>query len=191
MSYAWDAFISYRRSPLVSQWTHKVFVPTLRNWLPEYHSPSPRLFLDVDENPALAGIPIGAPWQPALQDALKRSRCLIAVLSAEYFESDWCVAEFETIRKRQSKTDAQLIIPIRFADGSFYSQTARSLQHIDFEPFNTYRRPTQASRQFVSRVKSVAELLHNRLTAAPQWSASWRVVTPRKPGEKHVKKPGF
>jgi hypothetical protein len=37
MSYEWDVFVSYRRVPLVAQWTQKVFVPALRAWLPQFH----------------------------------------------------------------------------------------------------------------------------------------------------------
>jgi len=191
MSYQWDIFISYRRVPLVAHWTHKVFVPTLRGWLPQFHAPAPRIFVDVDQDPTLAGIGPGTPWVPALETALQRSRCLVPVLSGEYFESEWCVTEFQTMFERQTKTGAVIILPIRFADGDFYSAEAKALQQIDLERFNTYQRQSQVSQAFVREVHKLCKRLHVCLAGVPPWDPDWPVVRPAAIEGSHVPKPTF
>jgi hypothetical protein len=192
MSYQWDIFISYRRIPLVAQWTHRIFAPAIRSWLPQFHQPDPRIFLDVDEDPGLAGVAPGTPWAPALETALKRSRCLVPVLSAEYFDSEWCLAEFSTMLDRQQRTGAVVVLPIRFADGDFYSAEAKALQQItNFERFNTYRRPGQVSQTFTKEIQKFCRLLRPHLLNAPTWDPHWSVRRPSAPESSHVPKPTF
>lgn len=157
--------------------------------MPGYRS---SIYLDVDDDPTLSGIQPGTPWVPSLETALKRTRCLVPVLSAEYFTSEWCLAEFYTMLERQKLTGHVVILPVRFADGDFYADEAKALEQITtFEKFNTYRRPGQASQAFVREVQKFCKLLRARLTGAPAWDQDWEVIRPAGPGGSHVPKPTF
>ena len=40
---------------------------------------------------------------------------------------------------RRALTGVDLVVPVRLADGDFWSMEAKALQHEDFEPWNTLR----------------------------------------------------
>jgi hypothetical protein len=191
MSYEWDVFVSYRRDSLVANWTQKLFVPKLREWLPHYHQPSPRVFLDVD---SAQGIQIGSPWPSSLKTALLRSRCSVVILSPEYFTSNWCMAEFHTMLERQKAVKTSLLIPVRFSDGIYYSAEAQQLQQfMGLEPYNALARPSQANRSpgFVKQIKAVCALAHAQIDAAPAWDPGWLVVEPAAVAAPDLEKPVF
>lgn len=129
--YIYDVFVSYRHKPPVLDWIRNHFFPLLEQWLPnampvEHET---RIFIDWDE------IEIGAAWPAKLRQALKQSRCVLAVWAPEYFRSEWCLAEWQTIRERERLlglgTEQQpegLIYPVVFFDGEHFPQEARNAQ---------------------------------------------------------------
>lgn len=176
MSYQWDVFLSYRREAPVREWVWRILAPALRQWLPQYATPAPRLFLDIEN-----GIPLGSAWSQALEGALRTSRCLVPVFNPPYFESEWCLAEFQTMLERRRVSGFDAIIPVQFADGNLFPPAARALQWAKFEPFNWYRRPSQTSRAFVDEVKGLCQVIVARSQAAPGWDPGWPVLTPSAP----------
>lgn len=186
MSYEWDVFISYRREALVRDWTRRVFVPVFKQWWPHVCGGDPRIFIDEDS------IEPGAPWPVALEDALRRSRCLLGVWSPDYFTSDWCLAEFHTMLRRQQATGATIVVPLQFSDGDFYPDEARALEWITVEPYNWMRSRSRANtRGFVRTVQNVCQRVAEVVRTAPAWDARWQVVKPTAAAAPAFSKPEF
>jgi len=176
MSYQWDVFLSYRREAPVREWVWRILAPTLRQWLPQYATPAPKVFLDVDN-----GIPLGSAWSQQLEDALLTSRCLLPVFNPPYFDSDWCQTEFQTMVERRRLSGFDAIIPVQFADGELFPPAAKALQWATFDTFNWYRQPSRTSRAFVEGVKVLCQAIVARSKAAPAWDPTWPVVRPPPP----------
>jgi hypothetical protein len=91
--YVNDVFISYTHRGAVQKWVQYLY-ELLEDWLPYYLPYPPKIFIDFD-------IEAGTEWPTRLQRELKMSRCMLAVLSPVYFQSKWCLAEFESFRDRE------------------------------------------------------------------------------------------
>jgi len=135
--YEYDIFISYRRRQPVMDWMRYHFYPMLNERLPDCLPYTPNVFIDWN-------IETGAEWSAELSRALKRSRCLVAIWSAEYFRSAWCLAEWQTMRERErilglrsESNPAGLIYAVRFSDGKYFPQEARSIQYRDLGKWNS------------------------------------------------------
>jgi TIR domain len=190
MSYSWEVFVSYRREDPVERWTQKVLAPAFKKWLPQYHKPA-RVFLDVDEE----ALPAGSEWAKVLGPALHQSCCLLTVFSPQYFDSEWCLAEFHTMLERQRKTGSVLLLPLHFSDGDYFSAEANALQKafVPVEKYNTFSSLAQAeaSAGFMRMVKQICQLVHARLDAAPAWDPSWPLRQPQPGDEAVVAKPTY
>ena len=91
------------------------------------------------------------------------------------------LAEFATMWKRRLATGNDVILPVRFADGKFYSPEAQALQHENFEEFSGYRRPSQAGLKYGSAVKRLCERIADLADQAPPWDPAWQSDTPTPP----------
>jgi hypothetical protein len=111
MSYANACFISYKNPPIESH-VAREFVDTLVETL-EYYLVSPiRVYCDT----ALRTRP-GIAYPAELSSQLCRSVCMVAVLTPEYIESSWCMAEWhamESLERQRLRNNQGLIIPILF-----------------------------------------------------------------------------
>lgn len=170
--YVYDVFVSYRHRGQAMEWVKNHFYPLLEQRLPDClpidHEPS--IFIDLE-------IETGAAWPAKLCQALKSSRCLVAVWSPEYFRSDWCLAEWQTMRERERRlgwrTEQKpqgLIYPVVFADGEHFPQEARDVQWKDLRQWN-YGAPafrdTAGFLEFDREVQRVAGELSRIIQYAP------------------------
>ena len=192
MSYEYDIFVSYRRTPPVSTWVQNHLRPQLEQWLGAAMTTQPRIFLDVD-------LETGAVWPEALRHALSRSRFLVPVWSPAYFTSAWCLAEYRTMRAREdllnlrsSHNPEGLIFPIRFNDGAAFPHEAQEIQQCDLSRW-TYSAPSFAHTveyvEFERAVRALAEEISEKLPNAPAWNAAWPAETPEPPPEPIVPVP--
>ena len=94
--YEYDLFLSYRREGDVGEWVRNHFHDRLRNCLNSEFPRPVRIFFDVGQEP-------GTHWRKNIARALQRSHLLVAVLSPQYFTSSWCLAEWNTIRRREER----------------------------------------------------------------------------------------
>lgn len=97
MPYEYDAFVSYPHDEPVGTWVRNIFVPLLRPYLRNALGRPENLFLDEDT------IAPGAAWPQRIRRALACSRCLIPVLSIEYFYSEWCLRECAVMLLREQR----------------------------------------------------------------------------------------
>lgn len=182
MAYEFDLFISYRRAGNVRDWVQRHLHPVLEACLEDELPEPPRIKIDTK-------IETGAAWPTDLKRALQRSKYMLAVWSAPYFTSPWCVAEWRTMVERERLLGFRtlgnprgLVLPVLFADGDYYPQLARDTQgRIDFrawsypdEVFST----TPEYLRFRDAVRSLAQEIAGRLNEAPDWADNWPAVTP-------------
>jgi hypothetical protein len=86
----------------------------IRDWLkgsvnkqhPEHRYQS--LFLDFDPE---QGIPVGRSWRDTLYEKLQLCRAVIVVCSANYGQSQWCLAELGV-----AMASGKLVLPVRIED---------------------------------------------------------------------------
>lgn len=184
MAYIHDVFVSYRHHGAVFQWVHNHFYPRLREWLEASAPTEVSVFIDTTNE-------AGAVWPQALQNALAGSRLMVAVYSAEYFRSPWCLAEFQTMLQRQvaceipNKDDARgLIIPVKFNDGEYFSAEACEITYRDLSAWSYPYPVFSESRKYLSfadAVRELAELIVPRLPTVPDWSSEWPIADPVEP----------
>jgi hypothetical protein len=183
--YEYDLFLSYTRKGNVPGWMENHFFPLLRDALTDRRPVAPRIFLDTQQE-------TGANWPLNLEFALKRSRYLVAVWSAPYFQSAWGLAEWTSMLERERllgmgglENPQGLVYPVVFADGDSFPERAREVQaRMDLKrwafPFPGFRE-TPAYLDFFQAMSEVAETLAARLDLAPAWRPDWPVVRPPRP----------
>jgi hypothetical protein len=74
-----------------------------------------------------------------------------------------------------------LIYPILFADGDYFPDDAKKVQHKDLKRFTCPApafRETTAFVEFFREMQEVANQLTRQVMRAPQWCDGWPVVTP-------------
>ncbi|MES5819376.1 toll/interleukin-1 receptor domain-containing protein [Streptomyces sp. RG80] len=182
MDYEYDVFISYSHRGPVKGWVKNHFQEELTQSLWNVLPADPRVFVDYE-------IPVGAQWPDRLEEALLKTRCLVAIWSPPYFRSDWCMAEWKSMLKRQAALreingqSPTLIYPIRFADGDHFPQEAKDTQQCrDLSKYGYDReqfRDTPLYIEFQTEMRSVGEEIAKLLDSTPEWQADWPVDRPR------------
>lgn len=178
VDYEFDVFVSYSRSAgHVSAWVRNHFYPALKGCL-EDETGKAEIFLDqqLDER-------FGVPWPDRLATSLGRSRLLVPVLSAPYFRSPWCTAEWATMEEREEQAQAEgLIFPVVFADGTSFPEPVRRRQlHQEFKNYNVpypKYQESEAYPYFHQEVQRLAQLIATRLAEVPDWCADWPALRP-------------
>lgn len=183
--YQYDVFLSYRREWPALDWVQNHFAWRLERLLGEFLPPEhpPKVFVDTKE------IETGQEWPLVLREALKNSRCLVAVWSPEYFRSPWCVAELGSMLERerllgyrtQAESERRLIYPVTFNDGIHFPEYIQGIQRRDLRPWNYPDPPfaqTKKIIRFHDEMKKLAEELAGLVLQAPPWREDFPVVTP-------------
>jgi hypothetical protein len=191
--YLYDVFISYRRRPPMGDWVRNHFYPLVEQRLPDClpveHETS--IFIDWD-------IETGAVWPAKLLQALKTSRCILAIWSPEYFRSPWCRAEWETMLERSKRVNAanslnpaRLIYPVVFSDGEHFPAEAKDTQQRDLRKWNIPHPSFKETRDYVDfdrEVQSLCQELGAMIRQAPPWE-DWPAATPPPMDDVKVKLP--
>jgi hypothetical protein len=154
-------FISYRRSDADwVRWTRENFVRALTSLL-RLRLGGVKVFMDET-------IEDGASWPNHLALSLSRSRIMVAVLSRDYFQSDWCRLELALMHHRETtgnfRTPANpwgLIIPVIIDDGDCFPPEVQAMQG---EPLHSFANPF--IRPDSPKQEALAEVLRNKLCAS-------------------------
>jgi hypothetical protein len=181
VAYESDIFVSYRRTETVGRWVRNHFAPRLNARLNENSGRPVNVYCDflIEE---------GDDWARALKEKLQTSRILVAIWSADYFRSPWCMAEWQSFRERErlaqdgAGATQSLVYPIRYADGDEYHPDAKATQ-CSWD-FTTLNYPDEVFRQsvkwleFEDMVTRVALDLIARLHRVPEWRGDFPIVQP-------------
>jgi hypothetical protein len=182
MSYQYDIFVSYRRTPMTEPWVHNHLVPTLEARTNEV-SPRP-IRISFDHQ-----MESGTLWPEEIKRRLRNSALLLAVWSAEYFQSPWCMAEWSSFRERERKlhlfapaNPQGLVYPIRYNDGNYYHPEAKLTQcKRDFSSLNYPHeafRKSEKYLEFDDLIQRMARDLVTCLESRPAWRADFPIVEP-------------
>jgi hypothetical protein len=175
--YDYDVFVSYKWGPCTKTWVHDFFIVEFEKRLHEILGGC-RVFWDRD------GIEEGERWREVILAALAKSACIVPIWSILYFQSRWCVAEWETFRRREEtvrSTDNPLVVPIRVVDGNDYPEAAKQVKGFDFhDHFITASgfKGTALYVEFEREVHRLAERVSHVVRSAPPHNPRWPVVTP-------------
>ena len=180
MSYEFDIFVSYRRTDTIGKWVKNHLVPKLQSRLNEVSPSDIRIFCDFN-------MADGLNFPAELKRQIKASKLLLGIWSANYFRSEWCMAEWESFRERQKQLGLftedhtqGLIYPIRYSDGDYFHSEAHITQcKKDFSQLNhseeSFRESTKYL-EFDNLVKQMAEDLVARLNAVPAWQVDFPIA---------------
>jgi hypothetical protein len=177
--YEYDVFISYQRTGAnVPAWVRTHFYPRLSELLDDQLDRDAKIFFD--EN-----VRGGSNWPLELKTALQRTRILVAVCSPKYFLSEWCLAEWHSMAKREemvSRAGApSLIYPVIFCDSQNFPKYAHERQMQNLREWNQPWPQFQDSIKYLDfhrEVERIAEELTELIELAPAWRPDWPVDTP-------------
>jgi len=176
-SLQYDVFFSYKRNDLTEVWHNKV-VERLEFWLNnELPDRDVAIFYDKES------IEIGDRWRTKIGEALKHSRCIVAVLSPDYFKSKWCYAEILSFLKRQETLEVGggLIMGARFHDGHSFPSKIKAIQQLDFSEYasvNASFWETRKAAEFGEKIKEFAQVIAGHIKNAPDFQSDFPVVIP-------------
>jgi len=182
--YQFDVFISYIRSGNPHAWMWNHFLSRLRNCLADHLVDEPAVFIDEE-------MERGTNWPHSLEQALSRTKIMLAVFSPQYFRSRWCVAEWETMVERERLLGLYtrdqphgLIYPVLFSDSDNFPDYARDRGWRDLKTWNNPDPVFQLTPKFVGfheQVAQIAEDLAKLLPRVPDWEPGWPAFRPDPP----------
>jgi hypothetical protein len=178
-NYENEIFVSYRRSDdLWVRWTKENFVRALSSLLCPGMG---RVRIYIDES-----IETGADWPHHLALNLSRSKVMIAVLSRDYFMSNWCRLELALMRRREELTCLRtarnpggLIIPVVIDDGNCFPDEVKRMQSASIHKFANPLMRSDSPRQedFAEAIKlTVCPAIEQALQNAPDFDPAWEDI---------------
>ena len=157
-NYEHHIFVSYRRSDEEwVRWTRENVVRFLRSLL---RPALGQVSVYMDET-----IETGASWPEHLALNQARSRLLVAILSRDYFQSDWCRLELALMSARERAAGLRtqgnpggLIVPLVIDDGDLFPAEIQAIQSERIHNFaNPFMRPDSP------RQEELAEIIRTRV----------------------------
>jgi TIR domain-containing protein len=182
--YKFDVFISYCRHGSVRKWLMNNFLTKFQECLADQIAPAPRVYVDKS-------MPRAVHWPSDLKKALRHSKVLIPVFSPPYFESPWCMAEWESMRARErllglasAERPQGLVYPILYSDSDNFPMAAKEISRWDFKDLAMPEPVFQKSRAWIRfhwRVSELAEDLVRLLREVPEWQPDWPLIEQPEP----------
>lgn len=161
--YQYDVYISYAHTSATEEWL-RPFIDKLQQYLAEIIGRSARIFHDYT-----VVVESGCQWTKPVADALLRSKVLLAVLTPEYTESPWALAEWKTFEKRERQVThlAPLIFPLVLGD-AIDGAPAKMQERLDVTTTTVFF----SDQHILSNDQEIirlAELLGESLERAPEF----------------------
>ena len=174
MPYEYEIFFSYKRNVESDAW-HEKLKNKIKYWVGEEPDiDQVRVFFDVEE------IQTGNRWREKIAEALRTSKCLVCILSPQYFRSKYCVAELLSFYKRSELMRTELIAPASRVDGRNFPPLAQEFQ---IKSFNNYFLTatrfwdTELAVEFEDRlIKPFARDVANLIRRAPPSSPDFPII---------------
>ncbi|MFC7614471.1 TIR domain-containing protein [Actinokineospora soli] len=168
----------------MQKWLLNHFYPRLVDCLADQIAPAPKVYVD-------RSMRRGVHWPSDLQNALRRTKVMVALLTPPYFESPWCMAEWRSMRERErllglANPDSPqgLVYPILYSDSENFPPEGQQLSWWDFKDYAHPDPVYQETREFVHfhrEVTKVARDLVQLLQQVPEWQPDWPIVEKPEP----------
>lgn len=167
MSYQHHVFVSYRREDRWTPWTRDYFRRELSAYLQQELQEKPDIFVDDR-------IHVGADYVAALAENLAHSRAMVAIFSADYFTSQWCLHELDLMLDRAGGA-AGLVVPVVVHDCDKLPPPVSRIQCADLKQFRITRMFVEGQKyqDFSTAVSKIAPDLCRAVRAAPAFDAAW------------------
>ena len=178
MDYEYHIFVSYAHGELWTSWVRDIFVKRLKAYL-ELEIGRLDMFVDDQIQP-------GARWDGVLKREVARSRIMLCLISADYFQRDWCRREMALMMERERHLGLEgqnenygLLIPIRLGDGDMFPDLIQRVQFQDFEDFADPDLPrgTERASQFNQNLKKLGKTVAKTLPHVPACCDTWQSFT--------------
>lgn len=162
LGYEYDVYVSYRHSQAAAEIV-KTLVTHLTRYLELLLPWKPRVFVDW------TSLLVGS-FLDRTVAALERSRCLLALLTPAYFESDWCRHEYDTFEAREARLPIDhppLLFPVVLRGVEMLPrQVYERRQFVDLSklPLSFVSRPTRRTEEALN---GLAEAMARSILAAP------------------------
>jgi hypothetical protein len=192
--YEFDVFLSYSRKGSSPKWVHNHFLPKLRDCLIDELGHEVKVFVDQEMEP-------GDIWPARLARMLGRSKILVSIYSAQYFRSDWCVAEWKSMAAREqalglasSDLTRGLIFPVLYADSQNFPEYGLDRMWHDMKGLDNPELMFQQTLdwlEFHKRMRRIATDIEQMLRQVPPWQPDWPIVRPEVPIPPTTKFPGW
>ena len=179
--YEYDVFLSYSRAAGWSDWVVAHFRPIVQHWLTSELGREARIFHDTRD------IMTGDRWPERIQSALDASKIMIALLSRNYFSSEWCVKELGSMYARAEHFRAnglsgRIIFPVAIhdSDPNEVPELVRSLEIKAIQDFcDPFMHPKGDTREQLSlALRAFCRHAAMEIDALPAKSFSWRPLDP-------------
>jgi len=165
MPYRHELFLSYPNIPLVTDWLDK-FLPHFGDWLRQALLERDHQVPPKENSHALIfrddQIRVGQDWPQVLHNAARDSRCALAVVLPEYWESPYCRAEWDTFTAR----GPNLALPVRFWDSDRH---LAGKQFFDVSKFTVLLKDTVPWVRFNELVIELAQDVAQAIVDAPPY----------------------
>ncbi|SRR6266446_603741 len=170
-SYQYDVYLSYDRGGAEELWLNRHFRDQLKIWLKLELGKEPSIFWDHDAHRNT--------WDAIVAEAIRRSRCLVPVLTFPYWKSPQCLAELQSFRERQRNEKVALTLGVLFHEKGEPSTSA--LAYLNFVPhartYSGFER-SETYGLFQHDVQDFAKQLASLISNAPPAYENWPVVSP-------------
>jgi len=167
MTYRYACFISYKRPPTwqaspgnpapdPSRHFLAQFAEVFQQELDSFLSLSVRSFRDVNLSP-------GSKYPRELSQNLCLSLCLVALVVPQYFESEWCMAEWRGMAKfEQTRSRTPLIIPVLISgDMRMLERQFEGRKAFDLRGVSTPTRQLRSNPRVRGKVQTIADMINN------------------------------
>jgi hypothetical protein len=132
----------------------------------------------------------GVSWPNHIALNLARSKLMVAILSRDYFYSDWCRLELALMYDREKENNMRtqqnpfgLIIPVVIDDGDCFPIEVKAMQyeglHKYANPFICLNSPRQEELAEVIKEK-ICPVIEKGLDKIPKFDPDWENVTFKK-----------
>jgi hypothetical protein len=173
--YWFHVYLSYSRGGLEESWLDQFFIGELKSWLRLELAEDPEIFYDNNAKREA--------WDTQVAEAVRRSCCLVPILTAEYWRSSECRAELESFRARQRNENVALMLGVLFheAGSGLPGISGTSITSSDFKQHAYVYEGFRASRNygdFQRDVRLFARQLAAIIRNVPDYEKTWPVVAP-------------
>lgn len=169
MAYQYHFFYSYKRHPNTNAW-HSFVAKELARLVGENLA----LGKDAEYFFDQVDIKTGDVWNNRISGALKTSRCAVCLLSPNYFQSSFCVAELNTFINRSRITGSALVVSASCHDGENFPRSfLDTWQYAEFQPYMNPSQgfwKTEKASEFMSVLARFADDLSEKIDCSPIYS---------------------
>jgi hypothetical protein len=195
--YEYDLFISYSRKGTCRTWVTQMLLKNLVDILNDELPNQVSYFIDEEIEP-------GVPWEDRIRDKLLVSKVALCIWSPTYFQSDWCMAEWKSMERRQDLlthvrpefADSPVLFPVIYSNGDYFPPDAKGTQYSrmfieDPELLNHVEafKLSVKYAELVNRTRALAKQLAPRIVNAPPFQSGWPWVRPEVKDAPRIDKP--